>query len=91
MAILALPASHGDPQMWPAHGMPPERTYCKCQPVRSAPCPKSITLDRLGMGKDILVGPAGEIKPNPFGKEPEAGGGEFLASLAGQHGVELGL
>ena len=44
-----------------------------------------------GMRKDILGGPACEIKPHPIGQEPEAGLRQGRAALARQHTVELGL
>ena len=44
-----------------------------------------------GMRENVLRGPAGEIEPGADRKELEAGGGEFRAALARQHGVELVL
>src|SRR4029450_9430079 len=52
-------------------------------PGRGMPCSR--------MGEDILGRPAGQIQPDPIGQEAEAGGGEVLATLADEHGVELVL
>ena len=41
------------------------------------------------MRENVFRAPAGEIEPGADGEERETGGGEFLAALARQHGVEL--
>jgi len=40
------------------------------------------------MGKNVLGCPAGEIKPHPVRQKAEAGGGEVLAPLTREHGIE---
>ena len=42
------------------------------------------------MREDVLLRPALEIKQNAMRQEFEAGAGERLAALPGQHGVESG-
>ena len=74
LAILAVPAGHGDRQMWPGHGI-------------SAGSGKPIGPNWLGMGKNVVVPPAGKIEPDPVREESEAGGGELLAALAHEHAV----
>src|SRR6516164_9821622 len=43
----------------------------------------------LGMGKDVLGGPAGEVEPYPVRQEAKTGRREFGAPLPDEDGVEL--
>jgi hypothetical protein len=45
--------------------------------------------EMLGMGKDVLGGPAGEVEPYPVRQEAKAGRRQLRAPLADENGVEL--
>src|SRR5207302_2429057 len=47
--------------------------------------------EMLGMGKDVLGGPAGEVEPYPVRQKAKTGRREFGAPLADEDGVELFL
>src|SRR5215471_2029634 len=51
----------------------------------------STVPQNLGMGKDVLGGPAGEVEPHPIRKEAKTGRREVGATLADEDRVELVL
>src|SRR5437016_9317038 len=69
----------------------PTGTLTDFRGIVAPKCGPSGARNRSGMGKYVLLGPAGEVEPDPVGQEAVAGGRQRLAPLAGQHAVQLGL
>src|SRR5262247_1296868 len=98
-AILASSAPYRRAQIWPGRG-----TAARPQdngPGRKSGLIEGDSADKLpnpydcmapenlGMGKDVLGGPAGEVEPHPIRKEAKTGRRELGAILADEDRVEL--
>src|SRR5262249_6859641 len=98
-AILASSAPYGRSQIWPGRGTgarpkdngPGQKSgLIEGDSADKLPNPyDSAAPENLGMGKDVLGGPAGEVEPHPIRKEAKTGRREVRATLADEDRVEL--
>src|SRR5262245_59489770 len=98
-AILASSAPYGRSQIWPGRGTAarpqdngPNRKsgLIEGDSADKLPNPYDSTApENLGMGKDVLGRPAGEVEPHPVRQEAKTGRREVGAPLAHEDGVEL--
>src|SRR6516225_7768485 len=99
-------APHGRSQIWPGRGTAGRGTAAHDQgggPGRKTGYIEGDSADKLlnsydspgrgilGMGKNVLGGPAGEVKPYPVRQEAKTGRREVRAPLAEEDDVELFL
>src|SRR5262249_5924004 len=100
-AILAFSAPYGRSQIWPRRGTAarpwdngPGQKSRLIEGDSAHKLPKAsepAVPENLGMGKDVLGGPAGKVEPHPIRKEAKTGRREVRATLADEDRVELVL